>query len=261
VNAGMKMLMVDAARKGNSGRSGGRMGYPESNYARMGYEGAESGYGGMEMGMEDMESRRRRDSQGRFRSEMGGMEDAYREMENRNGYGRSEMGSREMRSGMRGFPNRPFPVYEGGNGMNQIGFNAGEEFPSEYRMEATHYTGNEMEYMQGAKMGGYSSGSSHTLTKEMAEEWTGSMKNEDGTKGPHWTMEQVKQVMAQKGIDTNPVEMWAVLNMMYSDYCSVFKKHGVNKMDLYIDLACAWLNDKDAQKGKTARYFEEIVKH
>jgi len=268
MNAGMKMLMVDAARKRGSGRSGGRMGYSEGNYARMGYDSAEGTYGarnGMEMGYGKMgmepESRRRRDSRGRFRSEMGEVDDDYGEMNNRNGYGRSEMEPREMRSGMRGFPNRPFPVYEGGNGMNQIGFNAGEEFPSEYRMEATHYTGNEMEYMQGAKMGGYSSGSSHTLTKEMAEEWTGSMKNEDGTKGPHWTMEQVKQVMAQKGIDTNPVEMWAVLNMMYSDYCSVFKKHGVNKMDLYIDLACAWLNDKDAQKGKTARYFEEIVKH
>jgi hypothetical protein len=98
------------------------------------------------------------------------------------------------------------------------------------------------------------------MTKEMADEWTHGMKNEDGTKGPHWTMEQIKQVMAQKGIDCNPLEMYPVMNALYSDYCSVLKKWNMNKVDFYVDLACAWLNDSDAVPNKASAYFEHIVK-
>jgi hypothetical protein len=31
-------------------------------------------------------------------------------------------------------------------------------------------------------------------------------------------------------------------------------------MDMYVDLACAWLNDHDAMPDKAARYYEYIVK-
>lgn len=257
----MKMLMLDTARKSGSDRSGGHMGYPESNYARMGYDGAESGYAGMEMGMEDMESRRRRDSRGRFRSEMGGMEDTYSEMENRNGYGRSEMGSREMRSGMRGYPSRPFPVYEGGGKMNQIGFRAGPEMDGNYWMDAGYHGGDEMEYRSSPMHMGRGE-SVPRLTRESAEEWAKGMENEDGTKGPHWTMDQAKQVMVQRGINLDPFQFWIAMNAMYSDYGKVFKKHGVgDKIDLYVDLAKAFIEDKDAQPEKLARYYEYVVKH
>ena len=263
---GMKMLLIsgrgnDRDMESNRDRRG-REHYETGRYApRNNYDGMEDNYPmrenyGMENRYDDMESRRRysRDSRGRFRSDGGysrmgdddWMEDNHRK---RN---RGE----EMEAGW--YPNRPFPVYEGGERMNQIGFNAGNEFPSSnYSMDAT-YGGNSP---NDERQAGYSAGSSDKLTKELAEEWTREMKNEDGTKGPHWTMEQAKQVMAQRGVSCDPIEFWAVLNMMYSDYCAVFKKHNVNKMDLYVDLACAWINDKDAQHGKTARYFEEIVKH
>jgi hypothetical protein len=108
--------------------------------------------------------------------------------------------------------------------------------------------------------GGYSSDMSMPMTKEIAEEWTSKMKNEDGTKGPHWKMEQVKQLMAQKGIQYDPWEFFAILNAMYSDYCAVLKKHGVNTIDVYVDLACAWLNDSDAMPDKASRYYEYVVK-
>lgn len=244
------------------GGSGGRseMGYGGMEMRRGGGRGGsggrnemEGGYGRSEMGMES------RGGYGRS------------EMESRGGYGRNEMegrnemrggyGESEIRSEMRGYPNRPFPVYEGGGGMNQIGFNANPEIETNYRMNATHKTGNEMEYKSNPKMGGgYSSSMSMPMNKEMAEEWTSKMKNEDGTKGPHWKMEQVKQLMAQKGIEANPFEFFAILNAMYSDYCAVFKKHGVNTMDMYIDLACAFLNDSDAMPNKAALYYECIVK-
>ena len=82
-----------------------------------------------------------------------------------------------------------------------------------------------------------------------------------GTHGPHWNMEQVKQVMEQREIDCDPVMFFAVLNAVYSDYYAVAKKHGVNKMDFYADLAKAWLEDEDAVEDKAGKYFQYIVKH
>lgn len=99
------------------------------------------------------------------------------------------------------------------------------------------------------------------FSRSIAMEWTRDMENSDGTRGPHWNMEQVQQVMEQRGIDCDPVEFFAVLNSIYSDYCAVAKKHGVNKMDFYADLAKAWLEDKDAVEDKAGKYFTYIVRH
>lgn len=272
MNTGMRMFVLANRggmeskyrdRRGREHRENGE--YAVRNYSGMNNREMDmesGGYGGTEMGMDNMESRRRRDSRGRFRSDW---EDGMEMRRGGDSGGRNEMrsgyGEREMRSEMRGYPNRPFPVYEGGDGMNQIGFNAGREIETDYRMNATHQTGNEMEYKSTPKMGGgSSSGMSMSMNKEMAEEWTSKMKNEDGTKGPHWKMEQVKQIMAQKGIDANPFEFFAILNAMYSDYCAVLKKHGVNTMDMYVDLACAFLNDSDAISNKATMYYECLVK-
>ncbi len=289
MNAGMKMLLVSNRSRGNN-RGGNRGG----SRSEMGYGRGEMNYGGgMGIGVDEMESRRRRDSRGRFRSEMenemGGMENEMEmrrgggrggsggrsEMESRRGYSRNEMedrnemrggyGESETRSEMRGYPYRPFPVYQRENDMNRIGFNA-DDVRTDYGMNVSYNSGNEMEYRSGHKMGGgASSYSPMPLNREMADEWTRNMKNEDGTKGPHWTFEQAKQLMAQKGIDCgSPESFWAILCAMYSDYCAVLKKHGLNKTDVYVDLACAWLNDQDAVGGggsqKAGAYYEHIVK-
>lgn len=251
MNTGMKMMVL-ANRGGNA----------ESKYRdRRGREHYESGRYAprstymndypmtdnydMRMGVDDVESRRRRDSRGRFRSEWDGTEDNY---------------GNEARMG--GYPGRPFPVYEDGrSNMNQIGFNANEDIRTNYGMTINRHDGDEMEHRTSQKMyGGAASYMAIPMTKEMADEWTHGMKNEDGTKGPHWTMEQIKQVMAQKGVDCNPLEMYPVMNALYSDYCSVLKKWNMNKIDLYVDLTCAWLNDSDAVPNKASAYFEHVVK-
>ncbi len=97
--------------------------------------------------------------------------------------------------------------------------------------------------------------------RETAKAWTDKMPNEDGSRGPHWTRDQTDQVLAQKGFDCDPDEFFAILNSLYSDYSAVAKKHGVNNIDFYADLAKAWLCDKDAVKDKAAAYFEHVVKH
>ena len=97
------------------------------------------------------------------------------------------------------------------------------------------------------------------LTEATAKKWTDHMENEDGTKGAHWTMEQTTQLLKQKGLSVDPVEFFAVMNMLYSDFCAVMKKYNANNADIYTDLALAWINDKDAEEHKTSRYFHYIV--
>ena len=158
----------------------------------------------------------------------------------------------EMRGDYWPMPPYTVPPYGGGENMNEIGF--------ERRMNANYESGDEMTHRHGEKVHGYAEGANE-FTQDTAKEWTSAMHNEDGTKGPHWTMDQVKQVMSQRGIKHDPAVFWAILNSMYSDYCAVFKKHGVNNMDFYVDMASAWINDKDAVRDKAGAYFEYVVKH
>lgn len=98
------------------------------------------------------------------------------------------------------------------------------------------------------------------MDRETAEEWTEKMKNEDGTKGAHWTFEQAEQAMRQRGIDCDPVEFFVAMNMMYSDNCGVAKMLNVNTVDFYVYMAKAFLDDDDAKENKLMRYYEYIVK-
>lgn len=99
------------------------------------------------------------------------------------------------------------------------------------------------------------------FTMEAAKEWTKNMKNEDGTSGPHWTLEQAKQIMAQRKIGYPPQCFWVILNSIYSDYSTVAKKHGLGgSLDFYVDMAKSWLDDKDAVPDKINSYYNYIVK-
>lgn len=98
------------------------------------------------------------------------------------------------------------------------------------------------------------------LSMDMAMELAAKMENEDDTVGPHWTFEQVKQVMGQKGIDADPAEFFLAMNMMYSDYCKLAKKMNINTVDFYSGMAKAFLEDKDGGKDKLMRYFRYVVK-
>lgn len=102
------------------------------------------------------------------------------------------------------------------------------------------------------------------LTVDAATEWVEAMKNTDPDHptGAKWTMEQTKPIAAKHGFTTpeKQVEFWASMNMMYSDYCEVAKKHGVSTLDYYADMTKAWMNDKDAVENKTAAYIEYCTK-
>ena len=242
----------------NEGGSGGRN--------EMRNEGGSGGRNEMREGYgEEMEGRFR-DRRGRehydngryapMRNEMpysqemrqeSGMRNGY-EAENRRG-GARNTSDEMMRQNWNPYP---MPVYENQDSERKIGF----EQPSNILVLPVGNT----QSRSGSREMADRPQMQHGFTEEMAEEWVASMQNEDGTKGPHWKMEDVQRLMKQRGIKYDPAEFWAVLNGVYSDYCAVAKKHGVNTMDFYVDFASAWINDKDAVPNKTAMYYECIAK-
>lgn len=87
------------------------------------------------------------------------------------------------------------------------------------------------------------------MSHEDIEKWKKHLHNQDGTKGEHFKKEQVMQAARQIG--ANPEEFGGehifgmVMNMMYSDYCAVAKKFGLDRPDFYAEMAKAFLHDKD----------------
>lgn len=273
-----KMLMArsDSNRDNQSNREYGRMENPGMNY-EMRYGGGDRGeygemnyprseYGSMNSGESRFRDRRGREhyDNGRFAPMRGAMDDREDNYLRGGGYmNYAEMRGEDGRYDTRShYPFGPVPpVYERGGDMNQIGFSASAgEFRRDYPNTATYPRMNEMQNRGGDMWSGGAHGDDATLTKEMADEWMSSLKNEDGTKGPHWSHDQIKQLIAQRGIKIDPMEFYVIMNALYADYCSVLKKHNVNNMDFYVDMATAWINDKDAKEGKVARYFRHIVK-
>ena len=198
------------------------------------------------------EMRRRRDSRGRYTSaRMGGYDEPWM----------GEDDNMEVRSGSRRVY---FPQMS-----HKIGFSVDgemeklpDEVQTDYRTMAGYEDMDEMATRKGRmSMSGRATGSgSVPFNKEMAMEWASQMENADGSKGPHWTMDQVKTVMAQHKVQCDPYEFFAALNMVYSDYSAVAKKMNVNTMDFYVCMAKAFLDDKDAGEDKLARYYEYVVK-
>lgn len=94
------------------------------------------------------------------------------------------------------------------------------------------------------------------FTEEDAKRWV------DGMEPPaRWTREQTTSVMRQKGYHHRECEYWAVMNALYSDYGKTMQKYGIDRPEIWADLAHDWLEDQDAQAHKAGRYWRDIVKH
>lgn len=252
---------------------------------RMGYYPSYGGYD------DPAEMRRGRDSRGRYTS----MRNEYNEpdmRQRRDSRGRYTSARSEYRpaynggmDGMDGMENHihPYvpPMYEtyGGENaydgyeseerprMNKIGFNlSGEmermpEVQHDYRSDATYPAMNEMERREAMAERGYArSDNVPPMTEKMAMEWTSRLVNEDGTKGPHWSMETIKRLMGQKKMSGNPVDLFLAMNLTYSDLCKEFERNGISNIDAYLDFATAfWLNDEDIRGDKLSKYYHYMV--
>lgn len=97
------------------------------------------------------------------------------------------------------------------------------------------------------------------LTPDAAKRWVSGMENADGSCGAYWTMEKTEEVRRQHGITEKPLDFWVTMNMMYSDYCKVAEKFGVNTLEFYASMAKAFLEDPDAKPGKLVHYYKYIA--
>lgn len=263
MRSGMRFLAATQARSSRDGMDRTRMGgeemesrfrdrrgrehYDNGRFApmrnEMGYEGPYSGGNRYDIDVHRYEYEA---PEGNYRSEMRG----------------------DYNSGRRGDPGMEMGGY-GGMEMNRgqesrrnpVGFAA--HFDSPGSSDASYQRMDEMSHRSGSKMdhGGAMSHQMPKFDERTAREWVSKMENEDGTRGPHWTMDQTTKVMEQRGIKEDPAKFYAVLNMMYSDFCEVAKKVNANSMDFYAEMAKAFLKDKDVgAQDKLAAYYEYIVK-
>lgn len=133
--------------------------------------------------------------------------------------------------------------------------NRPNEMRGDYRGGDYGDYGNEMDYRGRRRnsRGQYMSdrgdyGDDMRLSKEDMKEWEKKLVNDDGSHGAHFDKEQIDQVARSIGIDPKEFGdgvLCMATQMMYSDYCGVAKKFGVDRLEYYIELAKAFLKDKD----------------
>lgn len=235
-----------------------RDGYePEGRFRdRRGREHYDNGrYAPQNAGDSWIESRQGRDSHGRFTGVYGGS-------------GEMDGGSPQMRH-FPAYPDQPY--YDRGDygrdrysrPVSRIGFSVDGEMERLPREFDEDFRADEMAHRSGSgRVRGHgASETARPFDRQTAEQWVARMQNTDGSTGQHWSFEQAGQIMAQKKIDCDPVQFYAALNAVYSDFYTVAKKYGVSNIEFFADLAKAWLDDKDAVPDKLAAYYQYVVKH
>lgn len=192
-----------------------------------GWQGNRMAYDGMEP-----ESRRRRDSRGRYM-----MDDDDDDMRGQTWYPPHGNMPQMMAAPM----GTTYPM--GMHGGSRYGFGD---------VHADIYAPNAMNRPMGGMMGGDMSA---PVDEHTARMWVGKM---DG--GEHFKMEQTDQMRAALCPDCNRYEFFVAMNAMYSDHCETAKKVNMDKPEFYAHLAKDFLKDTDAKPHKLRRYMEHIAK-
>jgi len=102
------------------------------------------------------------------------------------------------------------------------------------------------------------------FNEEYAHKAVSKMENEDGTRGPHWSIDETTALANQYGISLNTkfnrFDWFVALNMVYSDYYKVIvSATNSNNVKHFIEFAKAWINDKDIDEGKMWYYYVYIM--
>jgi hypothetical protein len=132
----------------------------------------------------------------------------------------------------------------------------GRDMPDRDRMPRDHYGGQ-----RGGSMGRMEPDESEGMEYEEAEQWVEMMARPDGGRGAKWKYEDAERIMREKKIKCDPVEFWAAMNAMYSDYYKVAKHYGVANDEFFAKMAEAFICDDDAVLDKVQAYWECIVRH
>lgn len=99
---------------------------------------------------------------------------------------------------------------------------------------------------------------------EHAKKAVSKMINEDGTKGPHWSIEETTNLAKQHNVHIgdyiNKYDWYVALNMIYSDfYKFIVSTTGTNNSKHFVEMAKAWINDKDIDEGKMWYYYIYVM--
>lgn len=153
----------------------------------------------------------------------------------------------DRRRGMYGYKHTPR--------TERYGVEPGRDMPGYERMSAYHYGGDRGSATRHEPV------EPDGMSYEDAEEWVGMMARPDGGRGARWKYEDTERIMREKKIQCDPVEFWAAMNAMYSDYYNVAKHFGVANDEFFAKMAEAFICDDDAVMDKVAAYWECIVRH
>lgn len=99
------------------------------------------------------------------------------------------------------------------------------------------------------------------FNEECALKAVSKMENEDGSRGEHWSLEETTSIANQYGINLkgekyNKYDWYVALNMIRSDYYrAVVTMTSSDHIKYFVELAKAWLNDKDIEEGKMWYYY------
>lgn len=103
------------------------------------------------------------------------------------------------------------------------------------------------------------------FNEECALKAVSKMENEDGSRGEHWSLEETTSIANQYGINLkgekyNKYDWYVALNMIRSDYYrAVVTMTSSDHIKYFVELAKAWLNDKDIEEGKMWYYYCYIM--
>lgn len=103
------------------------------------------------------------------------------------------------------------------------------------------------------------------FNEECAHKAVKKMENEDGSKGPRWSIEESERIAQQYGVNLksekfNKYDWFVALNMIRSDfYRAVINMTGNDNPKHFVELTKAWLNDKDIEEGKMWFYFRYVM--
>lgn len=163
--------------------------------------------------------------------------------------------------------------YRRGSGKGVVDFEGSMDFEDNVRGDSKDYRDSRdyrdnrdgrRDYEDGRDYRDYHKGPK--LSKTDIHHWKQMMENEDGSRGPHYDMQQIMSAAEKSGVrfeDFDEKEFCIAVNMMYSDYCKVAKKYVAPDKELmfFVDLAKAFLEDEDGPEAseKLALYFHCIV--
>ena len=159
----------------------------------------------------------------------------------------------------------PMDMRQGVKGTGPYGIGGSMHYGRRDRADAADY-GCGMDYNRG--QGDYHKFKMPKLTKAEKHQWEQSMQNTDGTRGPHYDMQQVMQTAEKLGIRFNHFEekdLALIMNMFYSDYGQVVKKYMPQEKEIMFlaDMAKAYFDDPDGPEpdDKLSRQYHCMSDH